>query len=209
VSRRILVLLLALAAPLAAAELATPDPRALIGPPHGQPPASAAVVDAQTRAVSELLRCPVCQGLSVADSPVGLAVNMRQQVREMVAVGYDEEQILSYFEKSYGEFVRLEPPLRGVNWLVWAGPLGALLLGGIWVSRALRQRHATAPESQRAREDSLPGRDTLPGDKSLATYVLQVRERAYGWPGGAAPGVTSHAHASPGDTPDSPKSERA
>ncbi len=76
---------------------------------------------ARTEDVAGLLRCPVCQGLSVADSPATMAVNMKAQVREMLAAGYDQEQILAYFEHSYGEFVRLQPPLRGVNWLVWLG----------------------------------------------------------------------------------------
>jgi cytochrome c-type biogenesis protein CcmH len=74
-----------------------------------------------------------------------MAVNMRGQVREMLAAGYDQEQILAYFEHSYGEFVRLQPPLRGVNWLVWLGPLLALAAGGFFVTRALsaqRKRRA-------------------------------------------------------------------
>jgi hypothetical protein len=103
-----------------------------------------------------------------------------------VAAGYSEEQVLSYFEKSYGEFVRLEPPLRGVNWLVWAGPLAGLLLGAFVVMRALRPPRAGAPPADPSQEP-VPGPDSLPDDPALARHVKRVRERAYGWPGGVSP----------------------
>ncbi len=159
---------------------AAPDPRGIVGEPR-RAPLQGAALDAETKRIAGLLRCPVCQGLSVADSPVGMAVDMRVQVRDMVAAGYDEEQVLVYFEKSYGEFVRLEPPLRGVNWVVWAGPLAALLAGGALVVRFLRGSRAVAPA------EPPPAADALPDDPELARYVLRVRELAYGWPGGRPP----------------------
>jgi len=168
---------------------AAPDPRGIVGAPRGALLAGAAL-DAEAKRVAGLLRCPVCQGLSVADSPVGMAVDMRAQVRDMVAAGYDEEQVLAYFEKSYGEFVRLEPPLRGVNWIVWAGPLAVLLAGAVIVARVLRApRRGTRAEAATA--EAPPGADALPDDPELARYVLRVRELAYGWPGGKPVAPTS------------------
>ena len=122
------------------------EPEQLVGPPGATPPAAAAL-DTRTEEVAALLRCPVCQGLSVADSPATMAVNMKLQVREMLARGYTQDQILSYFELSYGEFVRLEPQLRGVNWLVWLAPVAGLLLGGVVVMRVLRAQGSAAPVS--------------------------------------------------------------
>ena len=172
----------------------TLQPESIVGPPRGQA-LSGPALDARTAEVASLLRCPVCQGLSVADSPAGMAQNMKHQVRELLAAGYDEEQILSYFEKSYGEFVRLEPPLRGVNWLVWLAPLAGLLVGGaivVWAlraPRAARAEGAEAPASSAGAPDDegSPRPDTLPDDAELAAYVLKVRELAYGWPGGLSP----------------------
>jgi cytochrome c-type biogenesis protein CcmH len=172
-----------------AQEPASPDPRTVVGAPRGSAPAGAAL-EAEAERVAGLLRCPVCQGLSVKDSPTGMAVNMRQQVREMVAAGYDEEQILSYFEKSYGEFVRLRPKLTGFNWLVWVGPLAALIVGGLVVRRVLRRGQAAAPRVESAPStagENVPRRDTLPEDAALARHVLRAREIAYGWPGGVPP----------------------
>jgi cytochrome c-type biogenesis protein CcmH len=137
--------------------------------------------------VASLLRCAVCQGLSVADSPTGMAADMRKQVREMVAQGYDEEQVLSYFARSYGEFVRLRPPLQGVNWLVWLGPVAALAGGALFVARVLRRAGAGAAAAATEATEPVPGRDQLPDDPALARLVRQVREEAYGWPGGVSP----------------------
>lgn len=183
--RRLLlaVLLATAAAPVAAQEapdaIKAPDPRATIGAPAG-PPVSGAELDRRTVEIAALLRCPVCQGLSVGDSPSSMAVKMKAQVRDLVAAGYDAEQVLTYFERSYGEFVRLKPPLRGVNWLVWVGPVVALAGGVLVVRHALRRGAAAPPASPTAP-------DALLQDPELAPYVLRVRELAYGWPGGVRP----------------------
>ncbi len=161
------------------------DPSRVVGPPRGRAP-TAEALDARTDEVAGLLRCPVCQGLSVADSPATMAVNMKGQVKELLAEGYDEDQILAYFERSYGEFVRLQPPLRGVNWLVWLAPLAALAFGAWAVKRALGARRASGTEPA----SPPPGPDTLPEDPKLARYVLRVRELAYGWGGGRSPAST-------------------
>ena len=183
---------LLLAAPVFAQETEAPqeDPKDVVGAPRGTKLTGAAL-DARTEEVGGLLRCPVCQGLSVADSPATMATKMKARVRELLAEGYDEEQILAYFERSYGEFVRLEPPLRGVNWLVWGAPLAGLAAGLAAVVWALR-RQATvsgeAPVASPAAADAEPDPDALPDDAGLAAYVLKVRELAYGWPGGVRPG---------------------
>jgi len=163
------------------------EPSHVVGSPRGRALASDAL-DARTEELAGLLRCPVCQGLSVADSPATMAVNMKAQVKELLAEGYDQEQILAYFEHSYGEFVRLEPPLRGVNWLVWLGPVLALGAGAAIVAWTLRSRRQMAPAELAA---PLPGPDTLPDDPELARHVRRVRELAYGWPDGRPPGTAS------------------
>jgi len=168
---------IALAGLLAAGE---PAP---IGRPAGTP-LSGPQLDARTEEVAGLLRCPVCQGLSVADSPATMARNMKLEVRDKLAAGYDQEQILADFERSYGEFVRLRPPLRGANWVVWLGPAAFLLAGGAVVAFALRK-------PRRAAEVEGPidaaARGALPDDPRLAEAVRRVRALAYGWPDGVPP----------------------
>lgn len=169
----------------AAEAAAQEDPREVVGAPRGTA-LSGPALDARTEEVGALLRCPVCQGLSIADSPATMASKMKARVRELLAAGYDEEQILAYFERSYGEFVRLEPARRGINWLVWLAPPLALLGGLALVRRTLRR--AASPASP---AEDVPARDALPADPVLARNVLRVRELAYGWPGGIPPAGTA------------------
>jgi cytochrome c-type biogenesis protein CcmH len=181
--------LLCLAAALRGQDATAPDPHSVVGAPRGAA-LSGPDLDARTEEVAALLRCPVCQGMSVGDSPATMAQNMKQQVRELLAQCYDRDQALAYFERSYGEFVRLEPPLRGVNWLVWGAPLAGLAAGLAVVVWALRPRTASGPVAEGPETpsaDNPPDPDALPDDPGLASYVLKVRESAYGWPGGVRP----------------------
>lgn len=168
-----------------------PDPRMIVGEPVGLP-ISGDPLEVKTREVSALLRCPVCQGLSVWDSPAPMAVNMKNQVRDLLGQGYDRDQVLAYYEGSYGEFVLLSPARRGLNWLVWLAPI-ALLLIGVGVVWRLFRTHSQpltpgAPTAAETTEEDLPGRDSLPDDESLVPWVLRARELAYGWPGGVRAG---------------------
>ena len=104
----------------------------LLDAPQGTPLQGPAL-EQRTQEIASGLRCPVCQGLSIADSPSEMAVNMKAEVRSMVAKGYTREQIETYFVRSYGEFVLLEPKFQGVNALVWILPVAALLLGAFAV----------------------------------------------------------------------------
>jgi hypothetical protein len=85
--------------------------------------------------------------------------------------------------------------MRGVNWLVWLGPIAALLAGGTVVAWALRRpppdaaRVDAEPASRASTPSDLPSRDALPDDPRLADSVRRVRELAYGWPDGASPKV--------------------
>ena len=101
---------------------------ALNAPPQGTP-LSGPALEQRTYEVASLLRCPVCQGMSVADSPSTVALDMKQQVRELLARGYTQEQILAYFEQSYGQFVLLKPKNR----LIWILPILILVAGAIVV----------------------------------------------------------------------------
>ena len=120
-------------------QMKVPDAAQFVGEPKGTPVAADQLAR-RTHEVASLLRCPVCQGMSVADSKAEMAVNMKGQVRELLQRGYTEEQILTYFERSYGQFVLLEPKFEGVNALVWIAPILALLIGaaaGLAVARYL------------------------------------------------------------------------
>jgi len=137
---------------LALLQLKVPDAQQFVGAPKGLPLAGAEL-DRRTAEISKLLRCPVCQGLAVADSPAIMALNMREQVRELLSRGYSEEQVLSYFEQSYGQFVLLKPKFQGVNALVWLLPVAALILGAAIVLVKVRKLEAPLPAPPEATDD--------------------------------------------------------
>jgi cytochrome c-type biogenesis protein CcmH len=135
---------------LALLQVKVPDAAQFVGQPKGIP-LSGPRLEEQTMAISHELRCPVCQGLAIGDSPSIMASNMKAQVRELLERGYTEEQILSYFEKSYGQFVLLKPKFQGVNTLVWILPIAVLAIGFVLVvSKAKKLEvepvHAVAEE---------------------------------------------------------------
>lgn len=142
-----------------------PDAAGFVGQPQGAPVAGAEL-DRRTQEVGSLVRCPVCQGMSVADSPSEMAVNMKGQVRELLARGYTEEQILQYFELSYGQFVLLRPKFEGVTAAVWVIPVIALL-AGIGITFVSLRRLGRTPEAAPLSDPVIPGSDP---------YLSRVRE---------------------------------
>ena len=102
-------------------------------------PPGAEEVETRTYDLGKILRCPVCQGLSVADSQSDAAVAMKNRIKELVAMGYSDDQIVDYFIGRYGEFVLLQP--KSDHWFVWWMPLIGLGAGIGLV--ALRWRSST------------------------------------------------------------------
>jgi cytochrome c-type biogenesis protein CcmH len=119
-------------------QLKVPDAAQFVGAPQGTP-LTGATLETRTREVGSLLRCPVCQGMSIADSPSEMAINMKGQVHELLARGYTEEQILKYFELSYGQFVLLRPKTP----VIWMLPVFALFIGAIIV--VIKLNHLKQP----------------------------------------------------------------
>ena len=86
-------------------------------------------LDSKARAVGATLKCPVCNGLALTESPSDFAKSMYAEVRSQVAKGQSPAQIKAFFVEKYGSSVLLEPPFSGVTLLVWLLPIGALALG--------------------------------------------------------------------------------
>jgi cytochrome c-type biogenesis protein CcmH len=102
-------------------------------------------LEAQTKAVASTLRCPVCQGESLQDSPSDLARQMRDVVRDKLRAGETPDQVKAYFVSKYGEWILLEPTMTGLNILLYVIPV-LLVIGGL-VLVAFLVRRWTAPES--------------------------------------------------------------
>ncbi|MGH2447848.1 MAG: cytochrome c-type biogenesis protein [Chloroflexota bacterium] len=87
-------------------------------------------LSARTRAVALQLRCPVCQGESVADAPSELAKQMRAIIRHQLQQGRTPAQIKSYFVSRYSDWILEAPPSNGIGQVAWLAP-PLLLLGGL------------------------------------------------------------------------------
>jgi cytochrome c-type biogenesis protein CcmH len=79
------------------------------------------------------LRCPVCQGLSVQDSPSETARSMRALVAQRVAEGKTDDEVRAEFTRSYGDWILLSPPLLSPSGLVWLVPVAAVATGA-WLA---------------------------------------------------------------------------
>ena len=111
----------------------------------GTRPASTAAdsaLEARTAAIAATLRCPVCQGESIQDSPAELAQQMRAVVRDRLRAGETPDEIKAYFMSKYGEWILLEPRMTGLNILLYVLPV-ALIVGGLALVAVLVRRWTT------------------------------------------------------------------
>lgn len=96
------------------------------------------------------LRCPDCQGLSVADSPTNAAREIRRQIGELVADGATDDEVRAHFVARYGEWIRLAPSSP----LLWVVPFAAVLAGvlalGAWLARRRPPAERQAPAAPAA-----------------------------------------------------------
>ena len=110
-------------------------------------------LEARARAISQEIRCLVCQNQSIDDSNADLAHDLRIIVRERLTAGNSDKQVKDYLVARYGDFVLLDPPLKTKTIILWAGPAAVLLLGTAIIAVAARRRRAVvaAPLSEEER----------------------------------------------------------
>jgi cytochrome c-type biogenesis protein CcmH len=111
------------------------------------------VLEARVMEVSEELRCLVCQNQTIADSDADLAVDLRNQVREMLAAGKTEKEIIDFMVQRYGDFVRYRPPMKSTTYLLWFGPFILVALGLLILIYNLKRRQKLTDEAELSEED--------------------------------------------------------
>ena len=125
------------------------------------------VVEQRLIAISEELRCLVCQNESLAGSRADLAQDLRRELRTLIKAGKSDPEIKEYLVSRYGDFVLYRPPVNPVTWLLWFGPflllIGALFLLVRMVRGKLRTDQAPVLDpDQRAKAQSLLKDTELP-----------------------------------------------
>ena len=148
----------ALAAPEASAEAVQPSAAAaaVASAPASAPAASAdaprmeaheaasdefdPVKNKRLLAIAEKLRCLVCQNQTIAESNADLAIDLRRQVREQIAEGRTDDEIISYMTDRYGDFVLYKPPFKASTVILWVGPIALLVIVLAWYFVTVRRR---------------------------------------------------------------------
>ncbi|HKO08414.1 MAG TPA: cytochrome c-type biogenesis protein [Alphaproteobacteria bacterium] len=124
----LVVLLALLAAPVLAVQ-----PSEMLADPR---------LEARARAISEELRCLVCQNQSIDESNADLAHDLRVLVRERLVAGDSDAQAVKYIVDRYGQFVLLKPPVEPATYVLWLSPALLVLFGAAGIFVYLRRRRA-------------------------------------------------------------------
>lgn len=111
--------------------------------------------------IAQELRCLVCQNESIAASRAELAVDLRQQIRELIQAGRTDDEIRTYMVERYGDFVLYRPPMNATTVLLWFGPMLLFLLGLTILIMALRRRKARLVNTPLSAEDRKRARALL------------------------------------------------
>lgn len=126
-------------------------------PPIPDRPLADAGQEARAQALFDDIRCVVCQHEAIADSPASIAADLRGLVRDQIAAGATDEQIRADLVRRYGDFVLFKPPVRIGTLVLWFGPLGLIVLGGLallWRGRKGGRGEAQAVAPLTAEEDA-------------------------------------------------------
>jgi len=124
------------------------------------------------------LRCPVCQGMPIGESPAPMAQDMMREVRRLrLQEGQSEEQIAAHFTERYGTWVLLDPPKQGFGLVVWMLPPAVLMLGLGAALGSVAHKRAVAAAQNRGQNPARP-QGTTPQTQADAELLAKVRRQA-------------------------------
>ena len=135
---------------------------------EAQPMSADPEMEKQVNDIAKELRCLVCQNQTIADSHADLAVDLKNQVRQMVASGKTQKEIVDYMVQRYGDFVRYRPPVKPTTYLLWVGPFILLIAGVILLVSNLRKRKRVIADAPLSADESERLKSLLSGDAAAA-----------------------------------------
>jgi cytochrome c-type biogenesis protein CcmH len=123
-------------------------------------------IEQRMKALTEQLRCLVCQNETLADSRADLAEDLRQQIREQMKAGKSDQEILAFLTQRYGDFVLYNPPVKATTYLLWFGPFILLIAGTGVLYRYLKHRRELIKDKPLTADERKRAADIL-GDETV------------------------------------------
>ena len=135
---------------------------------EARPIADDPVLEERVLNLSRELRCLVCQNETLAESRADLAVDLRNQVRDMMKAGKSDQEIIAFMTARYGDFVLYRPPVRPTTYLLWFGPFVLLLAGLVLLFRYVRSRRELIVDQPLSADDRRKAEALLHAEKESA-----------------------------------------
>ena len=121
-------------------------------------------IEARMRALTEQLRCLVCQNETLAESRAELAEDLRREIRKEIKAGKSDPEIIAFLTQRYGDFILYNPPVKMTTYLLWFGPFVLLVFGIALLFRYLGRRRALIHEKPLTASERKQAEDLLRGE---------------------------------------------
>lgn len=135
---------------------------------NAQPVTDEAVVEQRLAKLSHELRCLQCRNQTLAESPAGLAEDLRREIRVQIRAGKSDEEIRAFLTQRYGDFILYRPRVTATTYLLWFGPFVVLLVGIILLFLYIRQRRDSITEQPMTDDDRRRAEELLASRKETA-----------------------------------------
>src|SRR5215204_7676421 len=124
-------------------------------------PSNDPVIEQRLANLSKELRCLQCQNQTLADSPAGLAADLRREIRAQMKAGKSDQQIVAFLTQRYGDFILYRPRVTYTTYLLWFGPFVLLLAGLAVLFRYIKRRRDSIPEQSLTAEERCRAEEML------------------------------------------------
>lgn len=121
-------------------------------------------IEQRMKALTEQLRCLVCQNETLADSRADLAEDLRREIREQIKAGKSDQEIIAFLTDRYGDFVLYNPPVKRTTYLLWFGPFILLIAGTGVLYRYLKRRRELISDQPLTADERKRAQDILRGE---------------------------------------------
>ena len=135
---------------------------------NAQPVTDEAVVEQRLAKLSHELRCLQWRNQTLAESPAGLAEDLRREIRVQIRAGKSDQEIIAFLPQRYGDFILYKPRVTATTYLLWFGPFVLLLAGMFMLFRYIKQRRDSITEQPMSEDDRRRAEELLASGKGTA-----------------------------------------